>query len=309
MTVRPRIVFVHEGKAAYPEIAAYRAFFETNFDVAEATPASMANLAFDAPTVLWHMMGFYPRDLSAGRALAIHDYRSLSVGRGSRAKDLLKRWLNAKPNLRVFQNEAMREAMGFADGVPSLLLPMGVPSMERPENPEKKIDFVYAGAMSAERQTGAMIESFWRRFGATKSFVLYGKPEESVVRLFADRPSIVFAGPLPQAALFDRLVEARCAVNYFPNHFPHLVQTPTKFLEYAALGARVLANEHPASRAAASAYGLRAFWGPAHDMFRTVPDALNWPDNAGVDPGPFLWPSVIEASGVCAALNDLVGKA
>jgi len=301
MTPRPQIIFVHEGKAAYPEIAAYRRFFADRFETAESRARDLKE---PAHAVLWHMMGVYPRRW--GGKTIIHDYRSLSVGRFSRQKDLLKRHLNARPTFRIFQNEAIRGAMGFRDDVPSFLLPMGVPesilALRGGGEEAKAHDFCYIGAMSAERRTDLMIDSFLRRFGASKNFLLLGAPEPWLLEKYRVHSNVLFGGKRPQDEVFALLKQTRCAVNYFPNHFPHLLQTPTKLLEYAALGARVLSNEHPASREAAKLYGIASLWGPEGDMFRDAPDDLSWADNGALDPAPFLWPAIIEKSGIARAL-------
>jgi hypothetical protein len=87
-------------------------------------------------------------------------------------------------------------------------------------------------------------------------------------------------------------------------HYPHLLQAPTKLMEYAALGMRVLANAHPQSRIVARQFGLNCEWGKNGDMFAAVPDALDWPDNASVDPEPMSWESVIAGSGMEEALTQ-----
>jgi hypothetical protein len=91
-------------------------------------------------------------------------------------------------------------------------------------------------------------------------------------------------------------------------HYPHVLQTPTKLMEYGALGMRVLANDHPQSRITVDQYGLQCRWGPTADMFRDVPDDLNWADNGAVDAGPMAWGSVIAASGVESAVAEALKR-
>lgn len=300
MTLRNKIYFVHDGKAAYPELAAYKTFFESEYDSEEVNQEQAAIKPDIADSVCWHMMGFYPKRLPA--RLVIHDYRSLSVGKMREFKDAMKRWGNARPDIRIFQNTAMQKAMGFSDGVPTILLPMGVPdfvsayrSMPRSE---ANGDYVYIGAMSAERKSHMMIDSFLKRFGGSKSLLLYGNPEAYLVETYKEHANIRFAGTLPQRELFARLTEAGACVCYFPNHYPHLLQTPTKMLEYAALGLRIIANDQALSVATAQQYGIQCHWGTSDDMFAGAPDTTDWPDNAALDPAAFLWPAVIGNSGI-----------
>lgn len=300
-----KIVFIHEGKEAYPEIDAYRAFFAGAYETQVVSPSEVAALPDLAQTICWFVMGFYPSRPKAG--LVVHDYRSLSIGRLWWLKDRLKRWGNARPDLRLFQNSSMQSDLGFASDVPTAYLPMGVPPeiLAFAEEPAAKAecDFCYIGVMSAERRTELMLDSFLKRFGGSKSFCLYGRPEPALVQRYKAHANIQFAGRLPQPELFARLRRARVAVNYFPLHHPHNRQTPTKLLEYAALGLRILCNEQNQSRAAAEAYGIACSWGPAEDMFRDVPDDLNWPANETLDASPFLWPGVIARSNIAALLE------
>lgn len=304
-----KISFVHEGKEAYPEVAAYRAFFGSILETEEISPSVLAAKDDLSDTICWHIMGHYPQRPEA--ALVVHDYRSLSLRPFAAIKDLIKKFSNARPDIRIFQNEAIQRALGFKDSVPFALLPMGVPPeilLFRQEKPEPSHDFCYIGVISAERKTDRLLDSFLRRYGEGKSFVLYGNPEPAIAARYKNRPNIVFAGRKPQKELFPALLRARAAVNYFPLHRPHCFQTPTKLLEYAALGLRILSNEHPQSRRAADTYNIKSLWGPAQDLFRDAPDRLDWATNEGLDPAPFLWPDVIAHSGLPALIDKVLQK-
>lgn len=297
------IQFVHEGKAAYPEVAALKTYFGARgYDCEAVHPREVTGDA-SRKTVCWHMMGLYPRRLPS--TMTIHDYRSLSVGRFARAKDRLKRLLNASPDIRIFQNQEIRAAMGFPEDERTIYIPMGVPGFfieNRAPAGRKSADFVYIGSMLAERRCELMLDSFLKRFGDRKTFDLYGPRNEQLEANYDSNPNIRFHGVVPQGDLPAILNQAHAAVCYFPMHYPHLLQTPTKLMEYAALGMRVLANDHPQSRITAARYGLECEWGASADMFAGVSDALDWPDNMAVDPSPMVWEAVISASGAEQAL-------
>lgn len=294
---------MHEGKAAYPDVLAFKDYFDPAYDVSIVHPRELATAPDIGSAVCWHMMGFYPRRF--GARLVIHDYRSLSVGRFRTAKDLLKRVFNATPDFRVFQNASIRSALGFPEHKRTFYLPMGVPDAfvkARAAAVAADCDFVYIGSLLNERRCELMIDSFVRRFGSSKIFRLYGARNPELEARYAGRENVQFCGLVAQSDLLLRLKAARVGVAYFPNHFPHVIQSPTKLMEYAALGMRVLANEQPQNRATASAFGIECWWGPAADMFRDVPDSLDWSDNRGLDPDPMRWTSVIERSGLPAAI-------
>ena len=307
---KPVIRFVHEGKAAYPDIVAYRNYFSDRYTTIESRPDEVAGAGDASQSVCWAMMGFYPRDL--GCAVTIHDYRSLSVGRFKKTKDRLKRMLNADPHLRFFQNDAIRQALGFPMDDRSHFLPMGVPSLfieNRDLVAEPVTDFIYIGSMLPERKCELMLDSFVKRFGEAKTFDLYGPPNADLEKRYADKANIRFHGLIAQDRLPAILKSARVGVCYFPLHYPHVLQTPTKLMEYGALGMRVLANEHPQSRITSEQYGLNCLWGDTQDLFAKVPDDLDWQDNSAVDAAPMAWPAVIAASGVEQAIEAALAKA
>jgi hypothetical protein len=152
-----------------------------------------------------------------------------------------------------------------------------------------------------------MLDSFIKRFGAAKTFHLYGPRNPSLEARYKSHANIRFLGMVLQTELLSVLQAARVGVAYFPNHFPHVLQAPTKLMEYAAVGMRILANEQPQNRATAEAFGIACNWGPAADMFRDTPNALDWPDNQELDATPMRWSSVIGASGLPEVIAAEIG--
>jgi hypothetical protein len=310
MVGKPVIRFVHEGKAAYPDVRALREYFSGSYETLECSPSEAAAAPDLSQSVCWYMMGFYPKRLPA--ALTIHDYRSLSVGRLRRTKDRLKRLLNARPDIRIFQNQEIRTALGFEEDKNTYYLPMGVPTLfieSRGKVEEPATDFVYIGSMLGERRCELMLDSFVKRSRQSRNFDLYGPPNPELEARYAGEPNIRFYGLIPQDQLPRILKSARVGVCYFPMHYPHVLQTPTKLMEYGALGMRILANEHPQSRITADRYGIKCKWGDTEDMFAGVPNDLNWADNAATDPHPMAWPSVIANSGVEDAVSRALKRA
>lgn len=284
-------------------------YFGPDYETSECTPDEAASADRLEDSVYWFMMGLYPRRL--GDAVIIHDYRSLSVGRLRRTKDRIKRLLNARPDIRIFQNDAIRRAMGFEVGDQTCFLPMGVPRsfiQGRDLAVEPAVDFVYIGSLLAERKCEIMLDSFLSRFRDTRTFDLYGPRNPSLEQRYASHDNIRFLGLFEQELLPATLKQARVGVCYFPMHYPHLLQTPTKLMEYAALGLRILANDHPQSRLTAEQYGIHCLWGATTDMFASVSDSLDWSDNRSADPAPMAWPSVIAASGIDDLLKRVLRR-
>ena len=123
--MKNQIFIIHNGKANYPEIAAYREYFASEYEVLDGDLDAYQAIENKSNCIAWCIMGFFPNKIEAKQV--IHDYRSLSVGRLPALKDQVKRIFNAKPNLRIFQNTIMEDAMAFNDGIGSCILPMGVP--------------------------------------------------------------------------------------------------------------------------------------------------------------------------------------
>ncbi|KVD93276.1 glycosyltransferase [Burkholderia stagnalis] len=304
-----KLFIMHPGKAHYPEIDAYTAYFrERGFEVASGRPDDHARLASPVDWVLWCIMGFY-RTARPAR-LVIHDYRSLSVGRFARAKDWLKHSCQHRPDLRLFQNERLRDELGFRDGVPSLLLPMGVPDWifelaRGPVPPGPAGRFCYIGEMSFERGFDKLLRAYrdYRR-STDDTLMLVGEPDPRILARFAHVPGLTFAGRLPQRDALRVVARSDYAVCYFPTHRPHCYQTPTKLLEYAALGKPILCNGAAASVALCQALGIHC-----HAAGRAIFDGLATPLRLVLPNDParlqsLRWGTVIDASGVAEWLRS-----
>jgi glycosyltransferase involved in cell wall biosynthesis len=263
-------------------------------------------------------MGCY-RALPPARFM-IHDYRSLSVGRLASIKDRVKRVLNVRPDLRIFQNERMRDAMAFRDGVRSLLLPMGVPDwIFEPADADADTvataktasgRFCYIGEMSRERGFHKVLAAYRdSQRDEADTLVLVGNPEPEIRAAFADTPGIRFVGRVPQRDALRIVRDSEYAVCFFPYHRPHCFQTPTKLLEYASLGKKIVCNDAPSNVRTAHELGIQC-----HVTGATIFDELfplsriraTSPDPAAMK--SLEWGRVIERSGVLAYIDAVAGR-
>ncbi|MFL9998175.1 glycosyltransferase [Paraburkholderia sediminicola] len=258
------IFILHPGRANYPEINAYKDFFGGHrFNVMDGTLEKYIAFPRKDDCVLWCIMGFYSQALQA--RYVVHDYRSLSVRPFSWFKDRVKRSFNQRPDLRIFQNELMRTDMSFDDGVPTLILPMGVPDwlfepiVSEPLAVQKKHTFSYVGEISRERGFHRLLSAFREHVGGNEdTFVLVGDAEPQIHREFKQTKGVVFVGKLPQPEALQVVKLSEYAVCYFPYHRPHRFQTPTKLLEYAALGKRIVCNDAPSNLETLRRYNISA---------------------------------------------------
>lgn len=298
-----KIYFIHEGKANYPAIKANKVLLANSFLMEEACFSEAQSREDITQSICWHMMGFYPKKLPS--ALTIHDYRSLSVGKFRWAKDRLKRYFNAKPDIRIIQPSIVSE-LGFNDDVPSVLLDVGISDAilsYRNKEIQKLYDFCYVGAMNSERKIHLMVDSFLHHFGDTKNLAMVGKADKNLIHLYKKNMNVLFLGPVCQEKVFEIIAGTNVIVCYFPDHFPHTTQTPTKLLEAAALGARILANDQLMNRSKSIEYNIKAVWGSTHDIFANLPEIKNWENNIGIDPTPMLWSTMIKNCGLLDRLK------
>ncbi|KWH28500.1 glycosyltransferase [Burkholderia cepacia] len=319
-----KVFILHPGKANYPEIAAYRSRLGTHgFEVFDGDLDAYARFPARDVCILWCIMGFY-RALPPAR-FVIHDYRSLSVGRLAAVKDGVKRMLNVRPDLRIFQNEQMRDAMAFRDGVRALLLPMGVPDwiFDRADAGSDRVApgsadvapivsgrFCYIGEMSRERGFHKVLAAYRdARRDESDTLVLVGQPEPEIHAEFVDTPGIRFVGRVPQPEALRIVRDSEYAVCFFPYHRPHCFQTPTKLLEYASLGKRIICNDAPSNVRTANELGIQCHVTGAaifDELFPLSRIRATRPDPAAMQ--SLEWGRVIERSGVLAFIDAAAGR-
>lgn len=303
-----KIFIMHPGNANYPELTAYKNYFEARgAEVVTGSLAEFRKFENKEDFILWAIMGFY-RDRLASN-FVIHDYRSLSVGGWPAMKDFAKRHLNSLPDLRIFQNTRQQEIMGFNNAIPSVILPMGVPNwifevQEEIEPGEKLADFCYIGEMSVERGFDRVLDAFIKTYSKRdKSLLLVGKPDPRIYERFSGTDNLIFTGPLPQRDALKQVVKSDVAVCYFPYHRPHCYQTPTKLLEYAALGKKILCNDSPSNIQCCEEMGIQSVITTANIFDGIDEDAMRGAkSNRRSDFADLVWDKVIERSNVASFL-------
>jgi glycosyltransferase involved in cell wall biosynthesis len=300
--MKKSIFILHPGKANYPEIEAYTSYFESRFNVYSGTINEYESFADKDNCILWCIMGMYTKKLQA--KYLIHDYRSLSVGRFAYFKDMLKKKLNIKPDLRIFQNQVMSDVMGFNDGIKEILLPMGVPNfiseitVHTDRNFHQK--FCYIGEMSRERNFDRVLDAYVSNYKNDK-LVLIGTPEPYILEKYQQFPQLMFVGRKPQRETLSIVKSCEFAVCYFPYHRPHKFQAPTKLLEYMALGVNVLCNDSPSNLRELERYSYKAVVSKSADVFSGLilsHDSIHLTTILGLE-----WDSVIKNSGVPSYLE------
>jgi glycosyltransferase involved in cell wall biosynthesis len=238
-----KIAFIHNHRAFLPELAAYQAFFHSqNIGTCIAAYGEEKDSGAD---IYWYMMGFYPKS-SHKKKLIIHEYSSASVPPYRKIKDFLKCRLNPRPDFRLYLNDYVRDQLNIHDEVPFGYRDMGISEIFfRPKQDIiKEYDFVYAGNLSSQRNLDSLLKIF--DLGALKnhSILMLGHDENKLEQHFGHSKNIFFHPAVPWHEVPDWLARARFSVNYIPDKEPFNAQTPTKFLEYAAMKIPIVSTNY-----------------------------------------------------------------
>jgi len=225
------------GKAYLPELYAYKKYFESH-EIINLTTSSECQISnnFD---FIWKFMGM---SIAKSKVPEIHEYHSLSTGRIKNTKNKIKRLFNCKPVLRIFLNDLLENKMGFNDGVKSVTRPMGIDESFFNVNREKKYDFLYCGSITKSRGIESLLDLF--KDNNNYSLLLVGYASEKLKKKFSMCNNITFLGRVPYNEVSNYASQATFGINYIPNIFPYNVQDSTKFLEYHALGLKVITTKY-----------------------------------------------------------------
>jgi glycosyltransferase involved in cell wall biosynthesis len=193
-------------------------------------------------------------------------YPRLYVLRGVIFKWLLYRWLLRAAGHVFVQSEQMREDIA-AEGIPLhkiTAVPMGISvetfaAVSAPASrrllPENVPCVLYLGSLNKVRGLDFLLRAFAMVRESMPAALLYvvgrgDNPEdeiffkEEMARLELER-SVVMVGQLPQSQALQYVVEADvCTSPLFPTPVLRCA-SPTKLVEYMALGKAVVANDHP----------------------------------------------------------------
>ena len=238
-----KIAFIHNNRAFLPELAAYQSFFSTqNISTCIVKYGEEKNSEAD---VYWYLMGFYPGSSHKGK-LIIHEYSSASVPPFRKLKDFLKSRLTPRPDFRLYLNEYVREQLSIHDEIPFGYRDMGISEefFHTKNEQTKEYDFIYTGNLSDERRLTHLLKVFDEGALKEHTILLLGKDVDRLARDYRHCKNIIFKSPVPWEEVAAHLARAAYAINYVPNEEPFNAQTPTKFLEYAAMKIPVISTNY-----------------------------------------------------------------
>lgn len=299
-----KILFVRTGKAFLPEIDAYVKYFN-KLEGFEAYDSQLLdeNYSIDDFDVIWEFKGFGGvRDVNK---VIVHDYASLSTGSFPKVKNNLKKWLNPKPNLRVFLNQAVRQGFNFNDDIEFCYRDMGIDErFLSVKSEEKEYDFVYVGSICKGRGMDRFLAEFTRK--PQGKLCLIGNVEDDIYNEYKHNKDLVFTGSVPYGEVPIIASKAVYGINYIPDKYPFNIQTSTKLLEYLALGLKVITTDYQWVRDFEKRHGCSFYkLNLKQDGFnRDYIESYDYKSNFAVE--NHLWDVVLENSGLKEKIRDIV---
>lgn len=240
--MKPIIFFVHSQKSYLPEIFAYTKYCEMNNIDYKLVDSSFNFESIDFPHIKWTFMG---KDTKRNKnSFIVHEYLSLSIGRFKQIKNIIKKSISIKPDVQIFLNETIKNNFHIKE-TPYTIRDMGIDdSFFNCIQPKiKKYDFCYCGSMDKSREINKLLDLFVDGILKNHTIVLLGTPPDELSSSYKYE-NISFYGKVNYTEVPEVLLTAKCAINYIPNKYPFNIQTPTKFLEYLALGLPIISTQY-----------------------------------------------------------------
>ena len=166
--------------------------------------------------------------------------------------------------------------------------------------------YCYVGEITRERGFMSFIADYLSARRSSETLVLVGTAEKEIFDRYGDSQGLIFTGRLPQRDALAVVRNCEYAISTIPYCRPYNVQTPTKLLEYAALGQRIICNDSPSNLMAIRELGIQCMvTGPR--LFSGIGDLRNKavPANNPSILTHLRWGHVIAASGVERYLTSL----
>lgn len=216
-----------------PEAYAYKYFLERNnhkiqFDYT-LYPDNDINIYFMGVLPFW----------KEKKTVEIHEYQSLSVPPYGIFKDYIKKYINRKPDGRIFLNENVAKGLSFKDDRPYIYRDMGVDELffntTKKNNPE--FDIVYSGSTNRNG-----LKEVLSILSKKNKILIIGHVSDEMYNLLKNKVS--FAGRIPRNEIPGLMSNAKYGLNFTPDIYPFNIQTSTKVLEYLALGLPILSNKY-----------------------------------------------------------------
>jgi len=287
------IVGILSNKKSYlPEIIAYRNYFiKNNIKVI----ISEQELLLKKCDVIIMFCGFFLKKKLKNK-FYIHDYSSLSTPPFCEAKDIIKKYLNFKPNLRIFNSKLIKDHMNYNDKVPYIIRSQGIlKNFFQKRSKKFTYDFLYTG--SIEARTG-LDKIFFKYLKLGFSILVIGNVSNTYKIKFSNFTKIKFLGPKKYTNIHKYYKMCKYGLNYIPDEFPYNAQYSTKFLEYSASKLNIVSNKTVFMKNISKKYKIKNVY---DEDIHTVQDLKNAQFHH-INMINYEWNMVLEKSGI---LNKL----
>lgn len=237
-----KILFIRSENAFLPEIDAYIEFFNKTNEYIAYDTSKLELYDLNDYDVIWEFKGFRGIKKIKNQIL-IHEYASLSTGKFPKLKNILKRIMNPKPDIRIFLNEDVKNGFGFNDNIPFCYRDMGISEeFLKYKNQNKEYDLIYLGAISKSRGMDKCLESLEKSNFKKMCFV--GNFDDDLYNKYKDNSRFIFTGKVPYSEVPKIASKAIYGLNYMPDVYPFNLQTSTKLLDYLALDLKIITTDY-----------------------------------------------------------------
>jgi glycosyltransferase involved in cell wall biosynthesis len=185
-----KILFIRSNKAFLPEISAYINYFNKTKEF-QAYDTSELSEGYDIRDfdIIWEFKGI--GGCNAKDKIMVHEYASLSTGNFPKAKNILKKYINLRPNLRLFLNNYVRKGYNFQDGVDFCYRDMGISEIFFGQMDDaKEYEFVYIGSVSKSREIDKLLKAFTKK--ENRKICLIGNVEDDIYKQYKKNKNITF---------------------------------------------------------------------------------------------------------------------
>lgn len=288
------ILFEGPAHTYLPEIPAYIRYLEEFYpNVQPYVSNDIKDYHPNDFDIVWRFMGL---DTQGEGRYVVHEYNSLSAGRAPRAKNLIKRALNARPDQRVFLNKIVRTGFLFGDSVPYSYRDMGIAAQFFELRHRPEYDFVYAGSIHRGPEVMQFMDYFAENM-PDATILIVGSVNKDILKRYSPYKNIYFAGRVHYEEVASFIAKGRYGLNLVPDQYPYNVQTATKVLEYCALGMPIVSMKYRWSEGFAQKRGGQFFW-LDKDFSNLSLQALRDYEFKTPEVENRRWKAVIEQSGI-----------
>ena len=248
------------------------------------TGAIAALLVRGQTNIFWLTFPHPESDIDNARSGITH-YPKLTYLRGAATAWLLYKYILPRADHVFVQSDRMKRAV-CAHGIdPAKVSPIvtgfdlsGIAPVRRDEHeaPKRIVTVGYLGTLNAMRRLDVLVDMLarLRHDGLDARLLLVGDAENPLGRELIERraaelgvtPHVEITGFLPQPEALARMAAVDVCVSPIYRSPLLDVGSPTKMIEYMALGMPVVANDHPEQRSILreSRAGVCVPWAPRH---------------------------------------------